>query len=161
MSPPPGPENQAFGVDDLRRAVAIYLSVAYAGNDPPEAVKRRLAWAEGLQVCDVVAKPPFEKAGKDRNDLVHALRLGNHRYPHMKLQVQPWPTSSGIMLSVNTHDQVLSLTPTADDADAFRSLQAENARIKEAIEQQWNAAGLPTFLRYLRDYLQEHPAESR
>ena len=32
--------------------------------------------------------------------------------------------------------------------------QAENLRLKETIEQAWDDAGLPTFLRYLRDYIE-------
>ncbi|MHC5544990.1 hypothetical protein ACYOEI_42685, partial [Singulisphaera rosea] len=75
------------------------------------------------------------------------------RYPHMKLQVQPWPNEAGFMLSVNTHDQILSLD--AADADAFRELQTENQRIKEAIEQAWAVADLPTFLGYLRKYIED------
>jgi hypothetical protein len=58
------------------------------------------------------------------------------------------------MLSVNTHDQVAGLDVGAADAQAFRELQAENQRLKEAIEQAWDDAGLPTFLRYLREYIQ-------
>jgi cell division protein FtsB len=57
------------------------------------------------------------------------------------------------MLSVNTHDQVAGLDVGAADAQAFRELQAENQRLKEAIEQAWDDAGLPTFLRYLREYI--------
>ena len=91
---------------------------------------------------------------------VYALRLGNARYPHMKLQVQPWDNADGFLLSVNTHDQVLALDPAAPDADAFRALQAENQRIKEAIELAWDQAGLPTFLRYLRDYIESHPGSA-
>ena len=64
------------------------------------------------------------------------------------------------MLSVNTHDQVLALDPNAADCPAFRDLQAENQRLKEAIEQAWDEAGLPTFLRYLRDYIEQHGARS-
>jgi hypothetical protein len=75
----------------------------------------------------------------------------------MKLQVQPWPNPSGLLLSVNTHDQALALNLNPSDADAFRTLQAENQRLKEAIEQAWDQAGLPTFLRYLRDYIEANP----
>ena len=71
----------------------------------------------------------------------------------MKLQVQPWPNAAGFILSVNTHDQVLSLDPNAADMPAFRALQIENQRLKEAIEQAWDLGGLPTFLRYLREYI--------
>ena len=70
----------------------------------------------------------------------------------MKLQVQPWSNAAGFMLSVNTHDQVAGLDLAAD-AEGFRELQRENQRLKELIEQQWDEVGLPTFLRYLRDYI--------
>ncbi len=73
----------------------------------------------------------------------------------MKLQVQPWPNAAGFLLSVNTHDQILALDPNAADAPAFRELQAENQRIKEAIETAWDREGLPTFLRYLREYIED------
>ena len=48
----------------------------------------------------------------------------------------------------------LGSTSASADAQAFRDLQAENQRLKEAIEQAWDEAGLPTFLRYLRDYIE-------
>ena len=72
----------------------------------------------------------------------------------MKLQVQPWPNAAGFLLSVNTHDQVLALDPNAPDLEAFRHLQAENQRLKEVIEHAWDEAGLPTVLRYLREYIE-------
>ena len=104
----------------------------------------------------MLSGPPFERAGKapGRQTPIYALRLGNAGYPHMKLQIQPWPNPAGFMLSVNTHDQVAGLDLGAADVEAFRNLQAENQHIKEAIEQAWDEAGLPTFLRYLRDYIQ-------
>ena len=90
--------------------------------------------------------------GLDDSPIV-GLRLGNARYPHMKLQVQPWDGPEGFLLSVNTHDHALALEPGVDDAEAFMALQAENQRLKVAIEQAWDEAGLPTFPRYLRNYL--------
>ncbi len=92
---------------------------------------------------------------------IYSLRLRNARYPHMKLQVQPWPNPSGFLLSVNTHDQVLAIDPGSAGMAEFRALQEENQRLKEAIEQAWDDAGLPTFLRYLRSYIEQKSAESR
>jgi len=160
LSRPQTDEFAGFSIDELRRAVAIYLTLAYEGGEAPEAVRRRLVWTEHGDLASLLMKPPFERASKKGSPPIHALRLGNSRYPHMKLQIQPWPTSRGTMLSINTHDQVLGLDPTSADAEEFRVLQAENARIKEAIEQAWDLAGLPTFLRYLRDYLATHAANT-
>ncbi|CAN5908533.1 hypothetical protein BH23PLA1_BH23PLA1_11190 [soil metagenome] len=151
---------RALRIDVLRQAVAIYLEHAYAGTEPPEMVLRRLEWADGVDAAQLLTSSPFEKvspAGALRPE-IYALRLGNARYPHMKLQVQPWPTPAGFLLSVNTHDQVLAPPPDSPDAEPFRVLQADNQQIKERIELAWDQAGLPTFLRYLRDYIQKQPA---
>ncbi len=155
---PPGPDEssalQALPLDLLRQAVEIYLAVAYPHGEPPPAVRRRLDWTPGLHAGELLARPPFERVGKTPNQkLIYALRLGNARYPHMKMQIQPWDAKHGFLLSVNTHDHALALDPNAPDAEAFMALQAENHRLKLAIENAWDDAGLPTFPRYLKDYL--------
>lgn len=150
-------------IDVLRQAVAIYMKLSYPadGAEPPEVVRRRLQWENGLDADVLLNQPPFEKAGKSKTTGtgIYALRLGNAHYPHMKLQIQPWPNDAGFMLSVNTHDQVLALEPDSGDMPAFRALQAENQHLKEAIEQEWDDARLPTFNRYLRDYISQRAAE--
>jgi hypothetical protein len=150
-------------LDVLRQAVDIYMALAYPGVEPPEVVRRRLVWEDGLGAEALLNKLPFERAskGKTPETAVYALRLGNTLYPHMKLQIQPWANSAGFMLSVNTHDQVLSIDPGASDMAAFRELQAANQRLKEEVEQAWDDAGLPTFLRYLREYIQQRSADGQ
>ena len=143
-------------LDLLRQAAGLYIDLAYPAGVVPEVVRRRLDWRGDCPAGELLAGPPFERAGKapGRQTPIYALRLGNHRYPHMKLQIQPWPNEAGFMLSVNTHDQVAGVNLSEVDAQAFRDLQAENQRLKETIEQAWDDAGLPTFLRYLRDYIE-------
>ncbi len=144
-------------LDLLRSAISSYLEIAYPGGNIPEPVKRRLQWADGLEAEALLTAPPFERVGKSPvgGAPIVALRLGNAGYPHMKLQVQPWDNPAGFLLSVNTHDQILGLEQDSDpeDAAAFRALQAVNQKVKEAIESAWAAAGLPTFNRFLRDYI--------
>jgi hypothetical protein len=142
-------------LDLLRRATEIYLELAYPSGVIPEAVQRRLLWRDGCDAEELLQAPPFERVGKapGRPTAIYALRLGNYRYPHMKLQIQPWPNDAGFMLSVNTHDQVAGFELGSVDVEAFRELQVENQRIKEAIEHAWDDRGLPTFLRYLSDYI--------
>jgi len=149
-------------LDLLRNASEIYLGLAYPSGVIPKVVERRLVWRDVSAGDELLSSPPFERAGKapGRPAPVYALRLGNHRYPHMKLQIQPWPNVAGFMLSVNSHDQVSGLDTGAEGAQAFRDLQAENQRLKEAIEEAWDDAGLPTFLRYLRDYIKSRADDS-
>jgi hypothetical protein len=147
-------------IDLLRAAAEIYVRLAYPSGDLPDVVKRRSCWREDCTADVLLKGPPFERAGKapGRPSPIYALRLGNHRYPHMKLQIEAWPNNAGFLLSVNTHDQVTGIDLCAIDAEAFRSLQVENQRLKEAIESEWDRAGLPTFLRYLKDYIKERAA---
>ena len=164
MEPPPGSgtdEQDGLRLDLLRRAVDIYLNLAYPTGEIPAVVRRRLVWPEDQPTEAMLTKPPFERAGKvpGQQTPIYALRLGNHCYPHMKLQIQPWSSADGFILSVNTHDQVLGLDPSAADAAAFRELQAENQRLKESIEQAWDQSGLPTFLGYLRQYIESRGDE--
>lgn len=150
------PDLRDLRLDLLKQAVECYLTLAYPNGSPPEAVRRRLDWASDLDAAALLSKPPFERSDRPEpgKSAIYALRLGNIHYPHMKLQIQPWPNAAGFILSVNTHDQVLALDPNAADMPAFRALQHENQRLKEAIELTWDQSGLPTFLRYLREYIE-------
>ena len=154
---PPPADFRSVRLDGLRGAIDLYLAVAYPDGAIPEAVRKRLDWGAEADPDALLTRPPFEKVGRNPAGApIVALRLGNARYPHMKLQVQPWDAGQGFLLSVNTHDQVSGLDPKAPDAAAFRALQAENQKTKEAIEAAWDEAGLPTFNRYLRDYIAAH-----
>jgi hypothetical protein len=152
------PGHLHVSLTELRRAAEIYLRVAYGVAAVPDTVARRLDWPLDAEPDAVLAELPFERAagGEPGAPAIHALRLGNPRYPHMKLQVQPWPTPQGFLLSVNTHDQILSQATGERDQAGARAIQQENQALKEAIEQAWEDAGLPTFLAYLRDYIQSH-----
>lgn len=147
-------------VDDLRTAIRIYLSLAYPAAEIPAPVQKRLSWPEETAIVDLLHQRPFERIRPPSGDgpVVHALRLGNTGYPNMKLQIQPWPGACGYLLSVNSHDQVMAQVINPEEAETFKCLQAENQRIKEAIESAWDAEGLPTFLRFLRDYISANTA---
>ncbi|WP_435010460.1 hypothetical protein P12x_001730 [Tundrisphaera lichenicola] len=150
------PHFQGLRIDLLRRAIEIYLQIAYGDAEPPTSVRRRLVWEPGIDPSTLLSGPPFERVGKIPSEQpIYALRLGNARYPHMKLQIQAWDCPDGFLLSVNTHDHVLAIDPSAPDAEAFMALQAENQRLKVQIEQSWDESGLPTFPRYLRNYLSQ------
>lgn len=151
-----------ISLSELRRATEIYLQVAYGDAPIPDRVQSRLAWPTDGDPDVILANLPFEQVANPEQGAppILALRLGNSRYPHMKLQVQSWPTAQGFLLSVNTHDQMLSQATTARDQAGARLIQQENQALKEAIEQAWDAAGLPTFLAYLRDYIQTHQSSA-
>ena len=44
-------DRPGYPVADLRRAVEIYLALAYPDDDVPEAVRRRLGWQDAPAEC--------------------------------------------------------------------------------------------------------------
>src|SRR5262245_46762395 len=71
-------EFRGLTLAELRRAVAIYLRHAYGSAPQPEAVRRRLVWAESAGMPQVLERAPFEKlerGGSDGKCNVYALRL--------------------------------------------------------------------------------------
>ena len=96
----PGPNGPAdlqnLRIDVLREAVAIYMALSYPDQNYPPSVAKRLVWAEESDPVSLLGQAPFETVGKNKptGTTIYALRLGNSRYPHMKLQIQPWPNPS-------------------------------------------------------------------
>jgi CheY-like chemotaxis protein len=71
-------------------------------------------------------------------------RLGNERYPHMKLVVEEYLVPGEFVFSVDTHDH-LDLEPTFPDYEAWQELKAWNQGVKDRIEELWRGADLPTY----------------
>ena len=124
----------------------------------PAAVRRRIEWMEETGPVPL-DRPPFEpsgRAGPDSTVDVFA-PAGRRQYPHMKLQVQPWPSPAGFLLSVNTHDQAMPPDRTRPKPRPSGPGRPPTG-VQAGIETAWEEAGLPTFLRYLRDYIEADEA---
>ncbi len=129
------PEFRGLELATLRSAIAIYLELAYSSGSPPPVVAERLHSLDGdADVSQLVLQKPFEHSRNAAAHMVFSLRLGNERYPHMKLQVQTWPTSVGYLFSVNAHDQAQGMDASMPGMDEFRVIQEHNQTLKEAIE---------------------------
>jgi len=136
----------------LSRALRIYFALAYPGGAVPPS-KRPYAEASADQplasllvppVCQPVAAPTGGVRG-------YAFRLGTDTFPHLKLEVID--CGDGLcVFGVDTHDAIC-LPPGHPEAARWAELQAANARLKEAIEAAWEAAGLLTFHTLLREEL--------
>lgn len=127
----------------VRRAVAIYLELAWPGNDFPRPRITVADLESATTVDEVLAR--FEKPrGGDQGSLKrYTLRLGNARYPFMKFVVQEYLVDSEFFFSVDTHDD-LDVRSDNPDYDAWVELKKHNLRLKKEIETAWARAGLPT-----------------
>jgi len=146
---------------DFEKAVRIYLDEAYGTGEPPERVRERLVWPEGETLAEIAAGEVFERApaGAPPAQCTHLrLRLGNPRFPHMKLGLDRVAETGDWVLTVDCHDARLLQVAGDAERDAVAALIQANADLKSRIERRWTEAGLPTFEQYIRSRLPHHRA---
>ena len=125
----------------LNRALDLYLAVAWP--DRQEAKRPEIPEdATGADLLVGFTDESKEEAGKVTHRWVK--RLGNERYPHMKLVVEECLIPGEFFISVDTHDE-LELKPDYPDYDKWQALKARNREIKDGIEKRWREEKLPTY----------------
>ena len=153
----------------LAEAVRLYLEEAYGDAPVPPEVRKRLAWGDGESLADLAAgpgpnpngaggagAPGFERTPTDAppRECQHLrLRLGNRRYPHMKLALDRIPETDDWVLAVDCHDRHILASVPPDQRGALEALFRENAALKTRIERRWTQDGQPTFENYIRGRL--------
>ncbi len=146
----------------FEKAVRIYLDEAYGEGEPPERVRGRLQWPPGETLAEVAAGDAFERTPPDappERCTRLRLRLGNPRYPYMKLGLDRVPETGDWVLTVDCHDRMLAEAASEVERDLVRELIRCNAEMKSRIERRWAEAGLPTFAQYVRDRLARRKGE--
>lgn len=125
----------------LQKALEIYAQLAYPGKTPnplPDfSAKKNLQEALSL----------FQnESGQNVEGKLHryTLRLGNERYPFMKMVLQEVLFEGEYFLSVDAHDAI-EVKPSFPDYAAWQALKAFNTALKNEIEKQWESQGLPTY----------------
>jgi CheY-like chemotaxis protein len=124
-------------IGHLRRALEIYFSKAYRGAEkaPPP-----FEGDSDSPIEHVLEKFVDEAAKKQGGARCYSLRLGNARYPFMKLRLSEFLYRDEYFFTVDTHDQMF-----ADQTDPeLAQLKAWNREVKATIEAAWEGAGLPT-----------------
>ncbi len=132
---------QAITVGLLRRALALYAEVAWAGGAMPTV---ELPGRDDEPIS--VALPAFTDEtlrGGENATRRYTLRLGNPHYPFMKLVLQEHLVEAEFFLSVDTHDRMFDGMDGGEAAE-LAEVKRRNLEIREAVEQAWDRAGLPT-----------------
>lgn len=134
--------------DLVRRAVAIYMQIAWPGSAArPIFDPRRLAGAGTM--AEVFALCETRPAGLQPVQAHFALRLGNARYPFMKVVLHEYLLEHEFFFVVDTHDD-FELTADNPDFGAWVGIKQHNHALKQSIEDAWEAAGIPTHREMLR-----------
>jgi hypothetical protein len=151
-------EWQKPSLEEVWRAVDVYLDVAYAKSAPPTTVKSRVDELRGASLSAFYDSSSLERDCVEGPPQKFSLRLGNHFYPHMKLVIEAAPGAGGHIFRADTHDKHIRPSPQSSEYQMFRQLMEKNQRLSEAIESEWERAGLPTFKQFLRDDLARRAA---
>jgi hypothetical protein len=151
--------------DDAFYDSAVFELGTTAPACPPGSAAMPGAAATGggnrAGVAPSVAGAAAPQSPRDNRDgpARYALRLGNRHYPHMKLVIDRAPDGRSYLLRADTHDAHCQPRPGSRESAAFAELARQNRAVAEAIEARWEAVGLPTFKKFLRDDLERRKAE--
>ncbi|MEM8885877.1 MAG: response regulator [Planctomycetota bacterium] len=126
----------------VRRAVEIYLNEAYPGSSRWRAPKFDLSGGE--TAADLAPRFGDETEHHDGREVHrYVLRLGNARYPHMKLVLEETILENEYAFLVDTHDN-LNVSPDAPDYERWNQVRAHNRDLAGDIEEQWKVEQVPT-----------------
>jgi len=127
----------------IREAVAIFMEEAYGGHPP----RRRIPDVHGIATIEDALAVMEDEARRQEGALRArrwVMRLGNSRYPNMKLALEEYLLAGEFVLTVDTHDDAVVL-PGDPDEPAWKELRNWNRALKRRIEARWKNAGLPTY----------------
>ena len=146
-------------VGHLRRAVALYGQVAWAGQAAPGV---SISGDDGDPLAP--ALEALVASGGATNETLrsgelatrrYTLRLGRPGYPFMKLMLQEHLVEGEFFFEVDTHDHMFA--EEGEEAAEIRALKATNLGVKEAVEHALDGAGLPT-ARHIKGLVESWPA---
>lgn len=126
----------------LKRAVSIYVDLAYEGGEPRSTLVD-LDYSP-LRFQDLFTQFLDESKEEGGRRLArYALRLGNRHYPFMKFVLQEFVQPGNYYFSVDTHDE-MNITPDVPGYDDFLKVRSYNRNLKCSIEMAWSDMDLPT-----------------
>jgi len=145
---------EAMTVGLLRRVISVYADVAWVdgtmtsidlpGGDEDPVREGLGAWTDESMRAE------------ERATGRYSLQLGNPAYPFMKLVLQEHLVEGEYFFEVDTHDEMFNVEEGAEAAE-LRQLKRRNLEVKEAVEDAWSRAGLPTAA-HIKGLVETRPA---
>jgi CheY-like chemotaxis protein len=125
----------------VRKAVEAYLGLAYPGTSRWRAPPVDLSG--GATARDLLPRFEDESEKGARAASRFVLRLGNNRYPHMKLVLEESILPEEFAFAVDTHDD-LKVSPGSPDFERWNAVRTHNRELAGRIEARWREEGIPT-----------------
>jgi len=141
---------------ELRLAIRLYLEHAYRRGAPASAKKfipPDDADTRKWLLSDLAERTPPDAPLEAVRSF--ALRIGNDKYPYMKLRVSRPPNEPAFLFTVDCHDNVLRAAPGSPYYEPLQAMKRHNAVLAKKVVRAWEAAGLPTERRYLRNRIRQ------
>ena len=130
---------EAIDADLIKRAVRTFLEEAWGELAASHWPKKIDADCNDREVV-LEGFVDERKRGCMRK---YSLRLGNRRYPFMKMVFQEQLFRDSFFFCVDTHDE-LDIKETTPDYQEWVAIREFNARIKDAVETHWRQESIPT-----------------
>lgn len=124
----------------LKRAIDIYLDAAWGDLAVAHFPRIDFSTDDSHRILGQFLDE--RRRGRMRR---FALRLGNRRYPFMKLVFQESLLRDVFFFAVDTHDE-MDVKETTPDYSEWLGIRAHNAATRERVEEAWREAAVPTYM---------------
>lgn len=129
-------------IEVVSKAVGIYVNLAYGGGNRPRRMPD-LSLPPDAGPEDVLDLFQKEEVDEEGRRVRYTMRLGNRNYPFMKLVLQEHLVAGEFYFAVDTHDD-MDVKPDYPDYEQWMVVRRFNRKLKQEIEAQFAAEGLPT-----------------
>ncbi len=130
---------ETVDVSLIKRAVSTFLEVAW-GDLAQAHWPKSMNFSDGTRDEVLSGFVDEKKRGCMRK---FSLRLGNRRYPFMKMVFQELLFRDCFFFSVDTHDE-LDIKDTNPDYQEWLAIKSYNMRLKNEVEEVWRNSDVPT-----------------
>jgi hypothetical protein len=141
--------------DMLRQALALYVRAAFPDGIPDDRREMIRLPAEGTlpEILRASAFEPVSLADDGSRPDIWKLEIGAATSPRVKLCLKRVSLSDEFLFNVDIHDLYLS-RPEGEESEEERREREGSEVLKRGVEDEWMKAGLPTFVKYMEDYLE-------
>lgn len=139
--------------ETMRRALSTYLELAW--DEEAEAHWPTLPLSPGVRGDALLVAFRAESAPGGMRK--YTLRLGNRRYPFMKLVFQELLRKDAFFFAVDSHDE-LDIRACFPDYDEWLAIKNWNAELKQRIERRWAEQGIATMAAVVAEEEAKAPA---
>lgn len=140
-----------LSLNTLKKAIEIYLKIAYENSEIPQIIKSRLDPIFNSQSLDEALNNfKFESFNASPS---YKLQLGSSKYPFLKLVYEKAAFSDEYGFYIDRHSEYIAVDSTSPEFKKELEIKNYTSEIKYKIESEFENQDIPTYRKLVKEYV--------